>query len=126
MPASWPIKHEWRRFPIIEVLWIDSGGGHSWKDRESELEAPARISSMLCRSVGYLVEDAPHLLMLAESITDNDNLGCTMNIPRFAVVSIERLRESQLENMLNGTAMAAAAINANARPWTPENEGRTS
>jgi hypothetical protein len=78
-------------YQIIEVIWIDSAQSHGWKDRQAEIDSPDRLRSMRCRSVGYMLADDEHGVMLAESLSDYDNVACTTTIPKFAIVERRNL-----------------------------------
>jgi hypothetical protein len=87
----WP-THSLPRFPIVEVLWIDSAGTHAWRDRQTSLEDPEHMKGMLNRSVGYLLVNDERLVTLTESLSDNDSIGCSTTIPKFAIVEYRLLR----------------------------------
>lgn len=77
---------EIERGPIIEVLWVDSSGSHAWSVRREEIEAEARKTAMYVRTVGYVTDEDDDSIMLTESVTGNDRIGCATTIPKFAIV----------------------------------------
>ena len=77
---------------IVEVFWEDSTCSHGWQTRESvDKFKPWKI-----RSVGYLAHDDKDYIQIHESIAihvgHDDSVpkdrGCTMVIPRSAVIGI--------------------------------------
>lgn len=77
--------------PILLVFWYDTWGSHGWGKREDRLNPEKDAKPWLIKSVGYFVESTEDYIVLAESITNTDNLGCTTFIPRTAVVHEQQL-----------------------------------
>jgi hypothetical protein len=68
--------------------------------------------------------------MVAESLSDNDNIGCTMCVPRFAIVKLEVLRVEGADPAPPAPAVPQVQIGGNgtlisgaASPWTLRNDG---
>jgi len=84
--AQWcGVAFEFEVGDIVEVCWIDSASSHAWSNRANEINNPDRRKSMLVRSVGYVVQDDNDVLMLVESRTAHDSIGCSTTIPKFAI-----------------------------------------
>lgn len=67
------------KYPKIEVVWRDAAAHHGWGTLEEKLDNASRGSN--CRSVGYLVYQDERGIYVAESLADNDNVGCVSMLP---------------------------------------------
>ena len=81
----------------VEVEWIDSASWSSWRDVEWYVER-AKKSEMLHRSCGYVLADNDDAIMLALSLTDEederDRMATeVMLIPRVAVIKVTDWRQ---------------------------------
>lgn len=85
-------RFEFPHGPIVEVLWIDSAGGHGWLNRGEELANDARVRAMRCRSVGYVYQEDDQVLALTMGWSGTDFLQCTSVIPKFAIVKFRVLK----------------------------------
>ena len=83
--------------PIYEIEWLDAYGGTDgeWSDMSKLSDPP---SSLINRTVGYLVHDTPKLKRLMGSLTDPDHDESRyagdgeMVIPTVCIVKMKRLR----------------------------------
>lgn len=80
----------------VEVLWIDSHSATGWVSLKEAKETAAENNALRMLSIGYLIEDNPEYLLLGGTISppvsgDDELVDGTMQIPRFAVVSVMRL-----------------------------------
>lgn len=81
-----------RRFPRVEVEWVDSVTASSnW----STLRDLKRDGARRCTSVGYLVNETEDVLTLAQSlgydeIEEAEEFGQPITIPRVALLSEPR------------------------------------
>jgi hypothetical protein len=74
---------------------------------------------MLNRSVGYLIEDAEHQVLLTESISANDSIGCSTCIPKFAIVKMDILQPAYAAPVVSalGTAPVGVSLGGGAAIW---------
>lgn len=78
---------------VVEIDWNDSWSAHGWTDRKARLLDVGQDAGTY-KSVGFVIEENDDRVTLAESISKNDNVGCTTSIPRFAIVRMVTLREA--------------------------------
>lgn len=82
------------KYPIVEVIWLDSDHNAAWEKLEDVLEDQAGLE---CRSCGYLVADKPDRVIIASSMTADpdreEHISYYMAIPKAAVVSMKELRK---------------------------------
>jgi hypothetical protein len=76
---------------IVQVLWLDSYAAHGWENRTERLKGNMAKAGV-CQSVGFLVEESDDRIVLAESVSANDNVGCTTAITRSSIVAMTTLR----------------------------------
>lgn len=86
MSGSSPRTFEFPRGPIVEILWLDSAGGHGWSKREDELRNDGRYRAMHRRSVGYVILEDDDVIELVSGISGEDFVSCTTMVPKFAIV----------------------------------------
>ena len=83
---------------IIEVDWVDSNGFSGW-DRTDRRKEDTLKDTMLCKSVGYLLDRKPDRIILTQSqsfYTDAENansVDSTLIIPTVAVKKIRILKK---------------------------------
>ena len=81
----------------VEVEWLDSVSWSGWRAR-AEREAKATVDEQRHRSVGYVLADNEHGLMLARDLSDwpedGEPQACAdvLLIPRAVVVKVKELR----------------------------------
>ena len=85
-----------RQVQRVEVEWVDSQGRSGWRDHKEVLRE-ARQDSMLCHTVGYVLEETPAYVLLcashtAHSATEDVSVGDSIQIPREAIRALHRLR----------------------------------
>ena len=76
--------------PLVEVWWYDSWTNHPWADREYKLKEDHKAG--ICKESGYLIEDNEAGVRLTGGVSANDNVRCTIAIPRAAIHSVHRIR----------------------------------
>jgi hypothetical protein len=85
-------KGRFDSYDIEQVFWIDSSGWDGWRPKEM---GPAMMDeSMLCRSVGYVIDEDELQLALVGSEageTFNDRL----HIPKVAIIHRQLLRKAE-------------------------------
>lgn len=82
---------------LILVQWIDSHGDGSWRDRKRVI-GEMQTNTLLCESVGFVVENTDKYLFIAQSWSDDDDLiGGMLQIPHVAIVSTIALDERSAE-----------------------------
>jgi hypothetical protein len=82
-------------FEIVRVEWVDSVGAAGWVDT-SEALRDAETDDLRHISVGFLIDDGDRYVLLAlSSKPDGTKVGDVMQIPRVAVLAIERLAVSK-------------------------------
>jgi hypothetical protein len=76
----------------VEVDWLDSTIPHDgWMKRKDVIAPAYRLDQTLCLSVGLLIADDKHGVVLASSAHGSDIAGVTI-IPRGQVRKVRRLR----------------------------------
>ena len=85
-------RFEFDRGLIVEVCWIDSSGEHGWHSAKEEIASSMRLKGMCIRTVGYMVHEDEHGLLLTSSLCATGNVLCTLTIPHFAIQSRRRFR----------------------------------
>ena len=70
----------------IAVTWWDSASSKGWTQPE---DVPKK--ALICRSVGWLVRDTKHGLVITTSITEDGAWHEPLMIPRGAIRSVKRL-----------------------------------
>lgn len=75
---------------LVMVRWTDTAGLHGWASREERLRDTGLAE---CVTVGFVLEDNDQYLTVAESLSDDDHVGCTSSIPKSAITAVETLRE---------------------------------
>lgn len=81
---------------LVEVEWIDSMGESGWQPAE-DARRQATEDAMRHRSVGYVLADKDHSLLIAQSCGDSGDddtrlVGHTLQIPRSAIAHVRGLR----------------------------------
>ena len=79
------------RYPLIEVIWVDSMTYDDWRQL-GELDEEMTVKGMLHRSVGILVRETDDAIALARSVSEFDHEkwaekaeGCLL-IPKPAII----------------------------------------
>lgn len=73
-------------FPLVEIKWRDAQTSHGWEHMEEvELEVP------VVTTVGFLVKEDEHAIMVASSVGDDKHTNARMLIPTGMVVSRKEL-----------------------------------
>lgn len=81
------------RRPIVEVVWLDAASASGWN-------ADPEIGVGVIRSVGYLLYEGDDCIRMAQSIDQtHDDLGDIIVIPMACVQSVNRIIESNPENL---------------------------
>jgi hypothetical protein len=78
---------------IVQVDWIDacSYSQRGWMDKESASEfTPYKVTS-----VGYLLRDDEHAVILSLNLDEGGKTSVLMDIPRAYVKKIKTLRKAQ-------------------------------
>ena len=70
---------------VVELLWLDSFWSHGWEHRDTILRED--YSGGQVRSVGYVVAETEEWVSIAQGMTEADQLGAVLRIPKVAVVS---------------------------------------
>jgi hypothetical protein len=70
--------------PIIEVTWVDSFGCGDWHDTDETM----RFVPAECRTVGWLMKDAPDYWLIAMTVSLTQTYG-SMCIPKRSMVSVK-------------------------------------
>lgn len=78
-----------KKYPIVEIKWIDPSGKNGWREKQAFLES--KISE--CRGVGYLIVSNRKQIVIVQNIDDaNDLMSDSTCIPRSCVKSIRKLK----------------------------------
>jgi hypothetical protein len=83
--STWP-----KKTPVVEVTWEDSllfTGG--WESHADVMRQVRRISQ---RSVGYVLRDDKHGIVLAASLSQGGNVFGAHVIPRAQITKVRRIR----------------------------------
>lgn len=81
-------KKSQKRYPVVEVEWLDSNGMNRWYPT-AEYEA---LEPDQCRSVGYLIKSAKTHIVIVQNLGDHSGIADGgMSIPRSAVKKITHL-----------------------------------
>lgn len=79
-----------RKLPVTEVVWADcllfTGG---W---ESHGDVMRQVRKIKQRSVGYVLRDDKHGIVLTESLSQGGNVFGTVVIPAAQIISRRKLR----------------------------------
>ena len=79
-----------RKLPLIEVIWDDcllfTGG---WQSHKAVMRQRRRIRQ---RSIGYVLADDKHGIMLAGSLSQGGNVFGALMIPASQIVKKRRLQ----------------------------------
>jgi len=71
---------------IVEVEWLDSMGSNSWESR-AQAEREATEYALRHRSVGYLLKDEEHSILIARSRGEtSETVDGTLQIPKVSVL----------------------------------------
>ena len=82
-----------KKYPIVEVEWLDSITDGGWRPPEAYLASAAPDQ---CRSGGYLLKSARTSITLMQSRSDlSGNMTNSVTIPRVAVKSIKRMKAEE-------------------------------
>jgi len=76
---------------LVKVEWIDSNGTNGWHQYTDMLATVQ--GSLLCKSVGWLLLDAPDRIALVPNQAETGSVDDATTIPRVAIVSITELVE---------------------------------
>lgn len=69
-------------FPLVEIKWRDAQTSHGWDHADDvDLEVP------VVTTIGFLVKEDEHALMVASSVGDDKHTNARMLIPIGMVVS---------------------------------------
>ena len=83
MAQQWPLTKR------VEVEWMDSCATGGWKSVETHLK---NSGLLICRTLGYLVEETEvHLLIAQSQSHDTKNVSDTIAIPRAMVRRFRRI-----------------------------------
>ena len=73
---------------LVWVKWVDSSSDSRWSSIEDQ-EHDAANRDMTCESVGWVVHDDKHRIMLAQSKSSGfDQVDNTILIPKIAIVGV--------------------------------------
>lgn len=73
-------------FPLIELKWKDAQTGHGWEEAEDvDLDIP------IVTTVGFLIKENEHAIMVASSVGDDKHNNARILIPMGMVVSRKEL-----------------------------------
>jgi len=98
------------KFDLVEVTWDDASSlEHGWVDPADEKPQP-----QLVKTVGFLVNESDHYLVIA-STTDGNWVNGRFQIPKGMVKSVKPLRRKR-KGKDSGIAPAAAAPPAEIAP----------
>lgn len=83
---------------LVEVEWLDSMSEGGWM-RADEARRRATVDAMAHRTVGYVIDENDHSLLLAmgrsnEGDEDSRLVHDTMQIPRVAILTVRDLKVS--------------------------------
>lgn len=70
---------------LVLVEWVDSTSSTGWEN-DPDLELS------ICKTVGYLTRKTKEKVVLAQSISDNNNVDNKFAIPRGCIQSIKELK----------------------------------
>ena len=71
----------------IEVEWIDSMSADEWHPMSLAIDR-ATVEGMTHRSIGYLLADDDDMILLAQSVSVNEEMvAATLQIPKFAIIN---------------------------------------
>jgi hypothetical protein len=84
------------RVNACEIEWLDSASWNDWRDVEWYVKKATR-EQLLHRSCGYVLADNEDAIMLALSLTDDEDerdrmAAEVMLIPRVAILKVKELR----------------------------------
>lgn len=83
------------KYKIVECIWLDSDHHGDWEKLSDVLED--QEGNLECRSVGYLIADKEDRIILATSITNDDEteeqVSYYISIPKVAILSQKELRK---------------------------------
>ena len=86
-----PGTFDFKRGPIIEVEWLDSAGGHNWRNIETDLADPDKYKAMHCRSAGYLIHEDEDTITMGNSLGGTRTVDCTVTILKMCVTTRREL-----------------------------------
>ena len=76
------------KYPIVSVRWTDAHTTDAWRSIEEALEdEPAFVTT-----VGFLLEDSKKRVLVASTLSADELISSTMEIPKGMVVKITKLR----------------------------------
>lgn len=83
------------RFKIVEVNWVDSEHHADWEKISDVIEEQS--GSLGCRSVGYLISDTEDRIILATSVSEDEEteeqVSAYITIPKICITSQKELRK---------------------------------
>jgi hypothetical protein len=79
---------------IVLVRWIDQNRFHGWQHADALKKDVAGMKGKECVSVGFLVHHDKTSISLSESLCWTEQVGCTLWIPRKALIGMQTLREA--------------------------------
>lgn len=81
-------------FKIVEILWEDSEQAAAWEKLEDVLNDQG---SLACKSVGYLIADKDDRVILASSMSSDDeyeeSVSHYITIPKSSILQMKDLRK---------------------------------
>ncbi len=78
-----------KKYPIVEVEWVDACSKYGWDDPQIY----SRATTSICKSVGYLCKKNEHEVQVVQSLSDTGGQADSTSIPRKCVVKIRILRK---------------------------------
>lgn len=76
----------------VKVTWHDSCSLKGWRSKEQMKADAAARSTTRCVTVGYVLEETEHYLLLVMTYGENGEVGDGLVIPKRVVERIRRLR----------------------------------
>ena len=78
---------------LVLVEWDDASSNDRWRDADSLSET----ETMNCLTVGYLIRANSHELVLAQSLTGDNDVSATWAIPRGCVQGVKYLGRGRVQ-----------------------------
>jgi len=81
---------------IIEIEWIDSQEKHGWRYFVAEDSVAGDEDELTCSSVGYLLADKPHSIVMCHSLSEPENIvdglvSGMIEIPKCSIINIRKI-----------------------------------
>ena len=84
-----------RKYPLYEITWRDASCSNGWKPFDKITDHD--LCHYEVKTVGYLVRENKDYYLLAQSMSNHDNVDNRFQIPKKWIVRKKRIKGFQVE-----------------------------